>query len=146
MPLIATMPLWPLVAYFGVVVVMVAGILALSWVLGQRRRDRQTGQPYESGMVSTGSARGPLSAEFYLIAMFFVIFDLEAVFLFAYAIAYDRLGWAGYVEMLIFVGVLAAALGYLWKVGALDWGTSRYGKGRLPTSAAGGGDSTRGKS
>jgi NADH-quinone oxidoreductase subunit A len=138
MPLIATMPLWPLVAYFGVVVVMVAAILALSWVLGQRHRDRQTGQPYESGMVSTGSARGTLSAEFYLIAMFFVIFDLEAVFLFAYAIAYDQLGWAGYVEMLIFVGVLVSALGYLWKVGALDWGTSRYGKTPLPNAAPGG--------
>jgi NADH-quinone oxidoreductase subunit A len=64
-----------------------------------------------------------LTAKFYLVAMFFVIFDLEAVFVIAWALAARPLGWAGYIEILIFIGVLMAALVYLWRLGALDWGT-----------------------
>jgi NADH-quinone oxidoreductase subunit A len=114
--------LWPLIVYFAVVVATAAGMIATSWVLGERHRERATGLPYESGLPSTGSARLRLSADFYLVAMFFVIFDLESVFLFAWAIGARESGWAGYVEVAIFVGVLAAALAYLWRTGALDWG------------------------
>ena len=117
--------LWPLALYFAASAAMVAGILALSYVLGQRHNERATGQPYESGIVSTGSARLRFSAEFYLIAMFFVIFDLESIFVFAWAIDLRELGWAGYFQMVIFIGVLLAALVYLWRCGALDWGTIR---------------------
>jgi NADH-quinone oxidoreductase subunit A len=115
--------LWPLVVYFVAVIFLVAAMLGLSYVLGQRHEDPATGQPYESGIVSTGSARLRLSADFYLVAMFFVIFDLEAVFLFAWAIAFRELGWGGYIEILVFIGILVAALAYLWRLGALDWGT-----------------------
>jgi NADH-quinone oxidoreductase subunit A len=115
--------LWPLIVYFGAVIFLVAAMLGLSYILGQRHVDPATGQPYESGIVSTGSARLRLSADFYLVAMFFVIFDLEAVFLFAWAIAFRELGWGGFIEALVFVGILVAALGYLWRLGALDWGT-----------------------
>ena len=80
--------------------------------------------------MSTGSARMRFPAHFYLIAMFFVIFDLEVVFLFAWAIAAPELGWLGYAEILVFVGVLLAAWVYLWRVGALDWGTSARLKAR----------------
>ncbi len=118
-------PLWPIAVYFGAVLVVVAGMLALSWFLGQHHRQPQTDQPYESGVVSTGSARVRFDASYYLVAMFFVVFDLEAVFLFAWAVAAREAGWAGYVEMLIFVGVLVAALAYLWRLGALDWGEYR---------------------
>jgi NADH-quinone oxidoreductase subunit A len=111
--------------YCGAVVVLVASMLALSHILGQRHMDRATSEPYESGIVSTGSARLRLSADFYLVAMFFVIFDLEAVFIFAWAIAFREVGWAGYTEILIFIGILIAALIYLWRQGALDWGTVR---------------------
>ena len=120
-----TAALWPLVVYCGAVIVLVASMLALSHILGQRHTDRATGEPYESGIVSTGSARLRLSADFYLVAMFFVIFDLEAVFIFAWAIAFREVGWAGYLEILIFIGILIAALIYLWRQGALDWGTVR---------------------
>ncbi len=116
--------LWPLLVYLIAVVVMVAGVLAFSFVLGQRHRQRATGQPYESGVIPTGSARLRFSADFYLIAMFFVIFDLESVFIFAWAVDARGLGWAGYVEVLIFIGVLLAALAYLWRAGALEWGTA----------------------
>ena len=114
--------LWPLGLYFLAVVAMIAGIVAVSYVLGQRHRERATGQPYESGMLSTGSARLRFSADFYLIAMFFVIFDLESVFVFAWAVAAREVGWIGYGVMAVFVTLLLAALAYLWRSGALSWG------------------------
>jgi NADH-quinone oxidoreductase subunit A len=115
--------LWPLVVYFAAVIVLVSSMLALSSILGQRHQGRATGEPYESGIVSTGSARVRLSADFYLVAMFFVIFDLEAVFIFAWAIAFRDVGWAGYIEVVVFIAILVVALCYLWRWGALDWGS-----------------------
>lgn len=103
-------------------VVTVASMLLLSTFLGERHEGRETGEPYESGIPITGSARTPYSAQFYLVAVFFLVFDLEAVFLFAWAVAAVELGWSGYVEVLVFIGVLLAALVYLWREGALDWG------------------------
>jgi NADH-quinone oxidoreductase subunit A len=120
-----TSALWPLAVYFVSIVVIVAAMLAASYLLGQRHRERATGEPYESGIVSTGSARVRFDIKFYLIAMFFLIFDLEAVFIFAWAVAVRETGWAGYAEVLIFIGVLAAALAYLWRLGALEWGTGK---------------------
>jgi NADH-quinone oxidoreductase subunit A len=116
---------WPLALYFVAVLILVVAMLVLSYVLGERHKQRATGEPYESGMLPTGSARLRLSVNFYLIAMFFVIFDLESVFIFAWAVAFRELGWIGYAEVLFFVGVLLAALVYLWRIGALDWGTTR---------------------
>lgn len=115
------MTLWPLAVYSAVVILLVAGMVAVSSVLGQRHREPATGAPYESGIVSQGSAHVRFSSKFYLVGMFFVIFDLEAVFIFLWAIAGRELGWAGYCELLVFIGVLSATLAYLWRVGALDW-------------------------
>jgi NADH-quinone oxidoreductase subunit A len=119
------MALWPLGVYFVLTVLLVSGILAVSYVLGQRHQDRATGSPYECGILSEGSARVRLSVKFYLVAMFFLIFDLEAVFIFAWAIAARELGWAGYWEIFVFVMILIAALAYLWRSGALDWGSNQ---------------------
>jgi len=116
------MSLWPFGLYIVLVVALVAAMLAISFVLGQRHDDRATGSPYEAGIVSEGSARVRLTAGFYLVAMFFVVFDLEAAFIFAWAVAGRELGWSGYGEVVIFIGVLLATLTYLWRVGALDWG------------------------
>jgi NADH-quinone oxidoreductase subunit A len=113
--------LWPLVVYVAMVMALVTGMLVLSWLSGQRHADRATGEPYESGINPTGSARLRLSADFYLIAMFFVIFDLEAVFIFAWAVAAREVGWVGYIGVVIFIGVLVAALLYEWRMGTLDW-------------------------
>jgi NADH-quinone oxidoreductase subunit A len=121
-PMTGAAPLWPLGIYCAAVVFMVAAMTALSYVLGERHRERQTGEPYESGIASTGSARVRFDIKFYLIAMFFVIFDLEAVFIFAWAVSIRETGWTGYWEMLIFIGILAAALVYIWRLGALEWG------------------------
>ena len=117
--------MWPLLLYFVLVLLLVIGMLAVSYVLGQRHSDRATGDPYEAGIVSEGSARVRQTARFYLIAMFFVVFDLEAVFLFSWAVAARELGWAGFWEALIFIAVLLAALVYLGRIGALIWWNAR---------------------
>lgn len=117
--------IWPLAIYFAAVAALVAAMLALSYVLGQRHRERATADFYEGGIKSEGSAHVRLSPRFYLVAMFFVIFDLEAVFVFAWAVAARELGWPGYWEILVFIALLLAALAYLWRIGALDWSTIR---------------------
>jgi NADH-quinone oxidoreductase subunit A len=103
-------------------VALVVCMVTLSYFLGQRHRENQTDEPYESGIASTGTARVRFDIKFYLIAMFFVIFDLEAVFIFAWAVSLRETGWAGFAEMAIFIGILTAALIYIWKLGALEWG------------------------
>lgn len=113
--------MWPLVAYFALVLVLVAATLVVSYLLGPHHSEPATKEPFEGGIVSEGSARVRFSVRYYMVAMFFVVFDLEAVFLFAWAGAARELGWAGYCEVVLFVGVLGAALVYLWRVGALDW-------------------------
>lgn len=125
-----TVILWPLFLYAGLVVLVAAAMLGISYVLGERHKQRATNEPYESGIRVTGSARIRYSAQFYLIAMFFVIFDLEAVFILAWAVAVIDLGWTGYFEVLIFIGVLLATLAYLWRTGSLDWGTLKHQKMR----------------
>jgi NADH-quinone oxidoreductase subunit A len=117
------MALWPLAAYFLVVVVAAAGMVAVSYVLGGRHREPATDIPYESGMLPTGSGRLSFPADFYLLAVFFVIFDLESAFLYAWAVALRQAGWFGFAEAVIFIGVLLAALVYLWRVGGLEGAT-----------------------
>ena len=119
-----TTAIWPLVVYFAAVIGVVSIMIGLSSILGQRHKERETGEPYESGILPQGSARLRLSAQFYLVAVFFVIFDLEAIFIFAWAIGVRDLGWAGYIEIMIFIGILVIALIYLWRSGALDWGST----------------------
>jgi NADH-quinone oxidoreductase subunit A len=116
--------LWPLAAYAAGVLILVGGMLGVSALLGERHDDKSTDEPYESGIRTTTSARIRFSAKYYVVAMLFVIFDLEAAFVFSWAVAARQLGWAGYIEMLIFVLILLAALAYLWRLGALDWAPS----------------------
>ncbi len=120
--------LWPLAVYSAATLLLVAGMIGLSYILGQRHVGRAMGEPYESGIASTGSAHVRFDVKFYLVAMFFVIFDLEAVFIFAWAIALRESGWTGYLEILFFIVILVSALVYLWRNGALEWGSARKGK------------------
>lgn len=117
--------LWPLAAYAVAVTALVASMIAISYLLGQRHREHATGEPYESGIAATGSARLRFDVKFYLVAILFVIFDLEAAFLFSYAVAVRELHWTGYIGALVFIGVLAVALVYEWKTGALEWAPGR---------------------
>lgn len=113
--------IWTLALYFLLVVALVTAMLLVSYVLGQRHQGPATESPYEAGIVSQGSARLRLSVKFYLVAMFFVIFDLEAAFLFSWAVAARSSGWAGFWEAVTFAVILMLTLLYLAKVGALDW-------------------------
>lgn len=131
-----TAMLWPLVLYFVLVTGLVGTLVALSYVLGERHSEPAKGEPFESGVVIVGSARLRFSAKYYLIAMFFVIFDVEALFLYAWAVAVREAGWAGYVEALVFILVLVAALVYLWRLGALDWGPRRRKRNACAPSGA----------
>jgi len=117
---------WPLFIYFVLVLGLVVTMLAVSYLTGERHRERVTHEPYESGIKPTGTTGIRLSIKFYLIALFFVIFDVESVFIFAWAIAFRQLGWPGYIEIIIFISVLILTLIYLWRMGALDWGKGSH--------------------
>jgi len=121
-----TVAVWPLVLYMASVIVLVLLIIGLSHIAGPKTRMRRaTGEPFEAGIVPVGGTEHTISVEFYLVAMFFVIFDLETVFIFAWAIAFYELGWTGYWAIFIFIVILVAALIYEWKSGALDWGIKK---------------------
>jgi len=96
-------------------------MLLISHLLGQRHKEKATDTQYEGGIKSTGSGRLRFSSQFYLIAMFFVIFDLEAVFIIAWAVAFKDLGWYGYIGASVFIFILLAVLIYEWRQGALDF-------------------------
>jgi len=117
-----TVVVWPLAFYGAAVLVLVSALLGAGFVLGQRHAQHATGEPYESGNIPTSSARQRLSVKYYLVAMCFLIFDLEVVFLFAWAVVARDVGWIGYAEASVFTAVLSIALAYLWRQGALDWG------------------------
>lgn len=106
---------------FGLCCFMLLG----GYLLGGRARARAKNTPFESGVDSVGSARLRMSAKFYLVAMFFVIFDVEALYLFAYAVAIRESGWVGFIEAIVFVLILLAGLVYLARIGALDWAPLR---------------------
>jgi NADH-quinone oxidoreductase subunit A len=116
--------LWPLLLYVGVTVALVAGLMSASYFLGEKTRGEASRQIFESGIVTVGEARFRVPAKFYLMAMLFVVFDLESIFIFAWAVVARDVGWAGYIEVLIFIAVLLAALVYLWRSGALEWSPS----------------------
>ncbi len=112
---------WSFAIYLLAVVGLSALMLVVSYVLGGRDWGRAKNEPFESGVVSVGSAQLRFPAKFYLVAMFFVIFDVEALFLYAWAVSVRESGWLGFIEVSIFIVVLLAGLVYLWRLGALDW-------------------------
>ena len=115
-------PLGSLAVYAAAALLFAAAVIGLSYCLGERHSGRATGEPYESGLPSTGSAWNRVDVRYYRMAMFFVIFDLESIFIYAWAVAVKEVGWTGYWAIVIFIGTLMAVLLYLWKMGALDSG------------------------
>jgi NADH-quinone oxidoreductase subunit A len=101
-----------------------AGLLTVSFLLGKRVRNRAKDMPYESGMVPTGDARQRFSVKFYLVAMLFILFDIEAIFLYPWVVVYREFKVAAFVEMVIFVVLILSGFFYIWKKGALDWSGS----------------------
>ena len=122
--LVAATAIWPAVLYAALVGLVTVALLVVSHLTGERSRGPERAVPYESGIKPAGPLPERLSVEFYQVALFFVIFDLEAAFIFAWAVNARRLGWAGYFEIVTFVLLLLAGLVYLWRVGGLDWGAA----------------------
>jgi NADH-quinone oxidoreductase subunit A len=114
----------PFLIYSLSVIALLAVVLIGSWLLGSRTQaEKATNMPYESGVVPVGSAEQTrLSVEFYLIALFFVVFDLETIFVFAWAVSFYEVGWTGYLGVAVFILILLVALVYELSTGALDWG------------------------
>ncbi|MDE3735198.1 MULTISPECIES: NADH-quinone oxidoreductase subunit A [Pseudomonas] len=112
---------WGFAVFLLGVVGLCAFMIGVSSLLGSKSIGRSKNDPFESGMLPTGTARLRLSAKFYLVAMLFVIFDVEALFLFAWSVSVRESGWAGFIEATIFIAILLAGLVYLWRIGALDW-------------------------
>ncbi|MBZ5623481.1 MAG: NADH-quinone oxidoreductase subunit A [Acidobacteriia bacterium] len=112
---------FPVLVQAIVAMALAAGLLSVSALLGRRVRNRVKDMPYESGIVPTGDARQRFSVKFYLVAMLFILFDIEAIFLYPWVVVYRELKMFGFVEMLVFVVLILSGFFYIWKKGALDW-------------------------
>ena len=111
----------PLLLLVGIAVVSAIAMIALSHLIQVKRPTTIKGVPYESGMPPIGTARDRFSVKFYLVAMLFIVFDLEAVFMIPWAVSFRQLGLLGLIEMAVFVLILLVAYIYVWKRGALEW-------------------------
>ena len=111
----------PLLIHILVAMALAGALLALSTLVGPRRPSREKAQIYECGMRPTGDARQPFDVKFYLVAILFILFDVEAIFFYPWALVYRDLRVFGFYEMLIYIGVLLVGYIYLLKKGALDW-------------------------
>ena len=96
-------------------------LIVVSTVVGRHKRTREKDQPYECGIAPTGDARAPVSVQFYMVGLLFILFDIEAIFLYPWALVYHDLKLFGFVEMLVYIIILLAGYIFLWKKGALDW-------------------------
>lgn len=111
----------PILIHAGLVTLVGLIMLALSSLIGRRAPSRAKAMPYESGVVPVGDTRRPLSVKFYLVAMMFILFDVEAVFLYPWAVIFRELKMFGFLEMLLYMFVILAGFFYIWKKGVLDW-------------------------
>src|SRR5262252_2729866 len=111
----------PLLIHFLIAVLLAGAIVILSWIIGYRRPTRAKLSPYECGMTPVGDARERFSVKFYLVAMLFILFDVEAIFLYPWAVILKELKMFAFVEMLLFIVLILAGFFYIWKKGALDW-------------------------
>ena len=121
MPTTLTEEYFPVLLQALLAMLLAAGLLTVSYLLGKRVKNRVKDMPYESGIVPTGDARQRFSVKFYLVAMLFIVFDIEAIFLYPWAVVYRELLMPGFIEMLIFVILILSGFFYIWKKGALDW-------------------------
>ena len=121
MPTTLTEQYFPVLLQALVAMLLAAGLITVSFLLGKRVRNRVKDMPYESGIVPTGDARQRFSVKFYLVGMLFILFDIEAIFLYPWAVVYRELLMPGFIEMLIFVILILSGFFYIWKKGALDW-------------------------
>src|ERR1700744_643081 len=130
MPNSLTEVYFPVLVQALVAMALAAGLLSVSYLLGRKGRNKVKAKPYESGIVPTGDARQRFSVKFYLVAMLFILFDIEAIFLYPWVVVYRELKMVAFVEMLIFVVLILSGFLYIWKKGALDWSGSDLSRKR----------------
>ncbi len=111
----------PVLILFGVSILNAVGMLAAAHILNPRRPTGQKDMPYESGMIPLGDTRARFSVKFYMVAISFIIFDLEMIFLIQWAVEMRYLGWEGFIAVSIFTAILVVGLIYEWRKGGLDW-------------------------
>jgi len=121
----------PLLIHFLVAGALAGAIVLLSYIFGYRKPSRAKMSPYECGMLPVGDARGRFSVKFYLVAMLFIIFDVEAVFLYPWAIILKDLKMFGFWEMIVYISIVLVGFFYVWKKGVLDWGGASTGRGEV---------------
>src|SRR6266545_2122113 len=112
---------FPILVQAAVAMAVAAGMLGISYVLGRRVRNRVKDMPYECGIVPVGNARERFSVKFYLVGMLFILFDIEAIFLYPWVVVYRELKMFAFVEMFVFVVLIVSGFFYIWKKGVLDW-------------------------
>jgi NADH-quinone oxidoreductase subunit A len=113
----------PVLIQLIVAVLLASGLIAISWLIGWRRSSREKREAYESGMHPVGDAQSRFAVKFYLVAIVFILFDIEAVFLVPWAVVYRNLKLFGFFEMLVYVAIVLAGFYYIWSKGVLDWNT-----------------------
>ena len=111
----------PVLIFVLIVLGLLGALVTLSFVLGPSKPHKAKLAPYESGIIPETSAHRRLTVRFYLTAMLFIIFDVEAIFFYPWAVLMHRLGWFGMIEMGVFIGILLVALAHIWRKGGLDW-------------------------
>jgi NADH-quinone oxidoreductase subunit A len=119
---------FPVLLQALIAMALAAGLLTVSYLLGKKVRNRIKDTPYESGITPTGDARERFSVKFYLVGMLFILFDIEAIFLYPWVVVYRDLKMFGFVEMLIFVILILSGFFFIWKKGALDWAENALSK------------------
>ncbi len=112
---------FPVLLQILIAMAIAAGMIGISFLLGKRVRNARKDSPYECGMEPVGSARERFSVKFYLVAMVFILFDVEVVFLYPWAVVYDQLGWYGWLVMFLFIDLVLCGFYYIWKKGVPDW-------------------------
>jgi len=121
---------FPVLVQVIIAAAVAAGLVGGSFLLGKKIRGRVKDMPYECGITPTGTARERFSVKFYLVAMVFILFDIEAIFLYPWVVVYRELKFFGFFEMLIFIVLVLAGFFYIWKKGALDWAETSNRPGR----------------
>ena len=123
-------PFYHIAIYALISAALIGSLLLAAWWLGAKRTSAAKQLPYESGVAPSGSARLAWPVPFYLVAIFFIVFDVEAAFIFTWSVAWDLLGIVGLVQITVFITILFAGLAWLWIKGGLDWGPSQEGGGK----------------
>jgi len=119
----------PLLMHFGIATALASAIVILSWLVGQHKAGRAKMSPYECGVQPIGDAQGRFSVKFYLVAMLFILFDVEAVFLYPWAVILRELKMFGFWEMMVYIAIVLVGLFYVWKKGVIDWGLTAAKRG-----------------